>query len=72
MLLRDKLIETEQIEATDEDLDKLAEEESKKYGLPKENLLKYYNKQDSVKNRIINDKLGTRLREKVHIVEKTL
>ena len=72
MLLRDKLIETENIEATEEDLDKLAEEESMKYGLPKENLLKYYNKYDSIKNRIINDKLGTLLRERVMVVEKVL
>ena len=72
MLLRDKLIESENIEASDEDLDKLAEEEATKYGLPKENLLKYYHKHDSVKNRIINDKLGALLREKVKVVEKTM
>jgi trigger factor len=72
MLLREKLIESEAIEATDEDLDKLAEEESAKYGLTKENLLKYYHKHDSISNRIISDKLGARLREKVKIVEVTV
>ncbi len=68
MLLREKLIETEGIEATDEDLEKLAEDESAKYGVSKENLLKYYHKHDSIQNRIISDKLGARLREKVKIV----
>ncbi len=69
MLLREKLIESEGIEATDEDLEKLAEEESAKYGLTKENLLKYYHKHESISNRIISDKLGARLREKVKILE---
>lgn len=70
MLLREKLIEAEGLEATDEDLEKLAEAESEKYGLSKENLLKYYHKYDSVKNQIVSDKLGTRLREKVKVIEK--
>jgi len=69
VLLRDKLIESEGIEATDEDLEKLAEEESAKYGLAKENLLKYYHKHDTIRNRIVSDKLSARLREKVKIVE---
>jgi trigger factor len=69
VLLREKLIESEGIEATDEDLEKLAEEESAKYGLTKENLLKYYHKHDTIRNRIVSDKLGARLREKVKIVE---
>jgi trigger factor len=68
MLLREKLIESEGIEVTDEDLEKLAEEESAKYGVAKENLLKYYAKHDSISNRLISDKLGARLREKVKIV----
>jgi trigger factor len=68
MLLREKLIESEGIEVTDEDLEKLAEEESAKYGVPKENLLKYYAKHESISNRLISDKLGARLRENVKIV----
>ena len=70
MLLREKLIEAEALEATDEDLEKLAESEAEKYGLSKENLLKYYRKYDSVKNQIVSEKLGTRLREKVKVIEK--
>jgi trigger factor len=70
MLLREKLIEAEALEATDEDLEKLAETEAEKYGLSKENLLKYYRKYDSVKNQIVSEKLGTRLREKVKVIEK--
>lgn len=68
VILRDKLIESEGIEVTDEDLEKLAEEESAKYGLPKENLLKYYNKHDTIRNRLTTEKLTARLREKFTIV----
>ncbi len=69
VLLRDKLIESEGIEVTDEDLEKLAEEESAKYGLPKENLLKYYNKHDTIRNRLMTEKITARLKEKFKIVE---
>ena len=72
MLLREKLIEDGNIEATDEDLEKLAEEESLKYGVPKEGLLNYYSKYDTVKNRIVNEKVGARLKELVKVVEKTV
>ena len=72
MLLRDKLIEDAKIEATDADYEKLAEEESAKYGLPKDNLLKYYHKYDTIKNRIVSEKLGALLRERVKITEKVI
>ncbi len=68
VMLRDKLITSEGIEVTDDDLEKLAEEESAKYGLPKENLLKYYNKHDTIRNRLTTEKLTARLREKFKIV----
>lgn len=71
VLLRDRLIEENKIEATDEDLDKLAEEEAAKYGLPKENLLKYYHKHDNIKNRIVSDKLGALLRGMVNVTVAT-
>ncbi len=72
MLIREKLIELDNIEATDEDLEKLAEAESLKYGVPKEGLLKYYSKYDTVKHRIVNEKLGARLKEMVKVVEKVI
>jgi trigger factor len=71
VLLRDRLIEANNIEATDEDLEKLAEEEAAKYGLPKENLLKYYHKQGEIKNRIVSDKLGSLLRGMVKVTVAT-
>jgi len=70
VLLRDKLIEQEGLEATDEDIKELATKEASMYGVSPENLLKYYQKQESVKNRIVSEKLGTRLREKVKVTEK--
>jgi trigger factor len=71
-LLRDKLIEAESIDATDEDLEELAEKEASMYGLPKDNLLKFYRKTEAIKNRIIAEKLGKRLREKVTVKEKKI
>ena len=70
LLLREKLIEDESIEATDIDLEELAEKEAAQYGLPKENLLKYYSKNDSIKSRIVGEKLGGVLRSMVKIAEK--
>ncbi|HET6510640.1 MAG TPA: trigger factor [Candidatus Kapabacteria bacterium] len=69
-LLRDKLIEAESIEATDADLEELAKKEAEMYGLPAENLLKYYQKTESIKNRIVSEKLGKLLRDRVKINER--
>lgn len=71
-LLRDKLIESEGIVATDEDLEELAKKEAEQYGLPPENLLKYYRKTESIKNRIVSEKLGKLLRDRVKVVEKRI
>jgi trigger factor len=71
-LLRDKLIEAEKLESTDEDLEALAKKEAEMYGLPAENLLKYYQKTESIKNRIVSEKLGKLLRERVKIKEKKI
>lgn len=69
-LLRDKMIEKEALEATDEDLEELAKKEAEQYGLPAENLLKYYRKTEGIKNRIVSEKLGKLLRTRVTIKEK--
>jgi trigger factor len=71
-LLRDKLIEADSIEANDQDLEELAKKEAEQYGLPAENLLKYYQKTEAIKNRIVSEKLGKLLRERVKINERKI
>lgn len=56
-LLREELIKAENITASDEDLEKLAEEESAKIKIPKERLINYYKTSDQIKDRLIGDKL---------------
>jgi trigger factor len=56
-LLRDELIKAENLAASDEDLEKLAEEESAKIKIPKDRLVNYYKTSDQIKDRLIGDKL---------------
>jgi trigger factor len=56
-LLREELIKAENVIATDEDLDKLAEEESAKIKIPKDRLVNYYKSSEQIKDRLIGDKL---------------
>jgi trigger factor len=70
LLLRDKLVEAENLEASEEDLSKLAEKDAAEYGIAKENLLKYYQANDEIKERIKSEKLVARLKEKMKVLEK--
>ena len=56
-LLREELIKAENVAASDEDLEKLAEEESAKIKIPKDRLINYYKSSDQIKDRLIGDKL---------------
>jgi trigger factor len=56
-LLREELIKAESITASDEDLEKLAEDESAKIKIPKDRLINYYKSSDQIKDRLIGDKL---------------
>jgi trigger factor len=56
-LLREELINAENVTASDEDLEKLAEEESAKIKIPKDRLISYYKSSDQIKDRLIGDKL---------------
>ena len=72
LLLRDKIVEAEQIDATPEEIDALAEKDAAAYGIKKENLLTYYRKNEEVLERIKSEKLVQRLREKFVIKEKAI
>ncbi len=56
-LLREELIKAENVTVSDEDLEKLAEEESAKIKIPKDRLINYYKSSDQIKDRLIGDKL---------------
>ena len=49
-LLREELIKAENVTASDEDLEKLAEEESAKIKIPKDRLINYYKSSDQIKD----------------------
>jgi trigger factor len=70
LLLRDKLIEAENLDSNEEDIAKLAEKDAEQYGIAKENLLKYYLSNEEIKEKIKSEKLVERLKEKMKIVEK--
>ena len=56
-LLREELIKAETVTVSDEDLEKLAEEESAKIKIPKDRLMNYYKSSDQIKDRLVGDKL---------------
>lgn len=64
LLLRDKIIEAEQIDATDEDIEAIAARDAEAYGVKKENLLQYYRKNTEILERVKSEKLVDRLKEK--------
>jgi trigger factor len=70
LLLREKIVEAEQLDASDEEIEKIAERDAESYGVKKENLLQYYKKNDEIKERIKSEKLVARLKEKF-IIKKT-
>jgi trigger factor len=56
-LLREELIKAENINVSDEDLEKLAEIESAKIKIPKDRLINYYKSSEQIKDRLTGDKL---------------
>jgi FKBP-type peptidyl-prolyl cis-trans isomerase (trigger factor) len=66
-LLREELIKAEGIEVADEDLQAVAERESKKINIAPDRLLEYYRTSDQVRERILGDKLIRRLMERVTV-----
>ena len=68
-LLREELIKAEAIDATDEDLEKLADREAERMKIPKDRLVNYYKSSDSIKDRIVSDKLLKILTDSAKIKE---
>ena len=68
-LLREELIKAEKVIVSDEDLEKLAEEESVKIKISKDRLMNYYRSSNQIKDRLIGDKLLKILIDSANIKE---
>jgi len=68
-LIRDKIIELENIHVTDEDLKPLIEADAKRYNLPEDKIKTIYEKNEDVKYRVLEDKLMKFLIENAKIKE---
>lgn len=56
-LIRDKIIELEKIEVTEEDIDLIISEDSRKFNIPLEKLKKLYKDNHQIRHRILDNKL---------------
>jgi len=70
MLLKDQIAETEKIQVTDEDLEKIAEEEATRSGLPKEKLLPHVKSSEAIRDRVLTSKIAAFLKEHAQITDK--
>ena len=69
-LIREKLIEIEKFEVTDDDYKKIAEENSGKYNIPVDKLIETYKKSDELTNQILSNKVMDFLIENANVKEK--
>jgi trigger factor len=70
LLLKEKIIETENIVVSDTDLELLAEDESKKIGIDKARLLNYYKTSKTASSRLLSEKVMNFLKDHATIKEK--
>lgn len=63
-VIKNKIAEAEGIELTDEDFEKLAEEDSIETGIEKEKLIPFYKKSEHVREKLLNRKVLNFLRDK--------
>ena len=64
MLIREQILAKENIQLADQDLESLADDESKRLGIDKERLIKFYKSSDTATERILNDKLVALLKQR--------
>jgi trigger factor len=72
LLLKEKILELEGIEVTEADLERLAEEESRKIGIEQVRLLNYYQTSKAAHSRILSEKLMNFLKDHAVIKEKVV
>lgn len=69
-LMREKLVEIEKLEVSDDDYKKIAEENSEKYNIPVDKLIETYKKNEELKNQILSNKVMDFLIENAKVTEK--
>jgi trigger factor len=69
LLIKEKMIETEKIEIPDSDIEKIAEEESKKLNIDKERLVNFYKTSDNALERLKYDRLMSGIKQKISVKE---
>jgi trigger factor len=69
-LIRERILDVEKIKVDDQDVEKLAEDNAPKMGIEKDKLLSFYKSSDSIRDRILTDKLTKFLIEHSKITEK--
>ncbi|MCS7229032.1 MAG: trigger factor [Candidatus Kryptonium sp.] len=69
-IIKNKIAQIEGIELTDEDFEKLAEEDSAEIGIEKEKLLSFYKSSEHIREKILNRKVLRFLKDKVKVVER--
>ena len=69
-MIREKLIEMEKFEVSDDDLKKAAEKNAKSYNMPVDKLLSAYKKNENIQTKILNDKVMNFLLENANVTEK--
>ncbi len=68
-LIKEKLIEQEKIEITDDDIMKFAEKNSAMYGLPSDKLFEFYKENPDVRNSVLNNKVVDFIIENAKLTE---
>lgn len=71
-LLMEKLIEANNLQANESDFETLAEKQAAEYGLSKDNLLKFYQKDDRIRHQMETGKVTEWLRTQVTPKEKAI
>lgn len=69
-LIRERIIEKEGIKVEDADLESIVDIEAPKIGIEKERLLAFYKSSEGARDKILNNKLITFLKEQSNITEK--
>lgn len=69
LLIKEKMIENEKIEIPDSEIDKVAEDESKKLNIDKERLVNYYKSSDNALERLKYNRLLDILKQRVTVKE---
>jgi len=71
-VIKNKIAQMEGIELTDEDFEKLAEEDSAEVGIEKEKLIPFYKRSEHIREKLLNRKVLEFLKDKVTVVERVV